>query len=196
LKINISPHKDSVLWIPSTTGAFSTKSAHHLLTSSIPLTPSPLPKSLWKALWKLNLNNRLKLFLWKMVWNIIPTKFRISQTINSIIQDTSCSLCSSSVDSILHFFFYCPIARVVWRQSFWLMDSLALPVHNIIYWLLIILNPVAIGIPQTNSHMFQIFAAVAYDQLWFSRNKAHHDNHVPNALLISATINKLILEHH
>jgi hypothetical protein len=131
-----------------------------------------------------------------MVWNIIPTKFRISQTINSIIQDTSCSLCSSSVDSILHFFFYCPIARVVWRQSFWLMDSLALPVHNIIYWLLIILNPVAIGIPQTNSHMFQIFAAVAYDQLWFSRNKAHHDNHVPNALLISATINKLILEHH
>jgi hypothetical protein len=44
--------------------------------------------------------------------------------------------------------------------------------------------------------MFQIFAAVACDQLWFSRNKAHYNNHVPNALVISATINKIVLEHH
>jgi hypothetical protein len=196
LKIIIRPHEDSVLWTPSTTEAFSTKSAHHLLTSSIPFTPSPLPKSHWKALWKLNLNHRLKLFLRKIVWNIIPTKFRISQIINSTNQDTSYSLCSSPIDSILHLFFSCSIARVVRRQSFWPMDSLALPVHNITDWLFIILNPATIGIPQADSHMFQIFAAVACDQLWFSRNKAHHDNHVPNALVISATINKIVLEHH
>jgi hypothetical protein len=76
------------------------------------------------------------------------------------------------------------------------MHSLALPVHNIADWLLIILNPATIGISQTDSHMFQIFAAVACDQLWFLRNKAHHDNPVPNALVISSTINKLVLEHH
>lgn len=44
--------------------------------------------------------------------------------------------------------------------------------------------------------MFQIFAAVACDQLWFSRNKAHHDKIIPNAITISATINRLVLEHH
>jgi hypothetical protein len=44
--------------------------------------------------------------------------------------------------------------------------------------------------------MFQIFAAVACDQLWFLRNKAHYDNLVPNALVISANINKIALEHH
>lgn len=53
-----------------------------------------------------------------------------------------------------------------------------------------------IGIPQTATHMFQIFAAMACDQLWFSRNKARHDKIVPNAITISATINKLVLEHH
>jgi hypothetical protein len=52
------------------------------------------------------------------------------------------------------------------------MDSLALPMHNITDWLLIILNPTTIGISHTDSHMFQIFAAMACDQLWFSRNKA------------------------
>jgi hypothetical protein len=194
LKIVLSPLHDLVLWTP-TNSAFSTKSAHHLITSSIPVTPFPFSKSHWKALWKLNLNHRLKLFLWKMVWNIIPTKFHISQTINSSPNDTSCSICSFPIDFILHLFFSCPIARVVWHQSFWPLDSLALPVHDITDWLLI-LNPATIGIPQTTTHMFQIFVAVACDQLWFSRNKAHHNKLVPNALTISATINNLVLEHH
>jgi hypothetical protein len=108
LKIVLFPLHDLVLWTHSTNDAFSTKSTHHLITSSIPVTPSPLSKSHWKALWKLNLNHRLKLFLWKMVWNIIPTKFRISQTIDSSPQDTSCSLCSFPIDSIHHRFFLLP----------------------------------------------------------------------------------------
>jgi hypothetical protein len=76
------------------------------------------------------------------------------------------------------------------------LDSLALPANDIIDWLLIILNPATIGIPHTTTHMFQIFAAVACDQLCFSRNKAHHDKLVPNALAISATINNLVLKHY
>lgn len=64
LKIIINHQHDSVLWTPSTSGAFSTKSAHHFLTSSTTLpSPSLLQKHHWKALGKLNLNHRLKLFL-------------------------------------------------------------------------------------------------------------------------------------
>jgi hypothetical protein len=64
-------------------------------------------------------------------------------------------------------------------------------------WLLIILNPHRMpGIPQTEAHMFQIFVVVACDYLWFTRNKSHHDGLIPNALVISATINKTVLEHH
>lgn len=68
---------------------------------------------------------------------------------------------------------------------------------NIIDWLLIILNPNRkIGIPQVEIHLFQIFAVIACDYLWFIRNKAHHDGLIPNALIISSTINKTVLEHH
>jgi len=76
------------------------------------------------------------------------------------------------------------------------LNSLDLLVYNITDWLLIILNPATIGISQTATHMFQIFAAVACDQLWFSMNNAHHDKIIPNAITISATINRLVLEHH
>jgi hypothetical protein len=62
---------------------------------------------------------------------------------------------------------------------------------DITNWLLIILNPHRmIGIPQAEIHLFQIFAAIACDYLWFIKNKAHHDGLIPNALVISSTINR------
>jgi hypothetical protein len=62
LNIRIYDNIDSLLWTPSS-GVFTTKSAHHLLTSNRHSTFSPLPPATWKALWKLKLNHRLRLFL-------------------------------------------------------------------------------------------------------------------------------------
>jgi hypothetical protein len=53
-----------------------------------------------------------------------------------------------------------------------------------------------IGIPQAETHLFQIFAVVTCDYLWFISDKAHHDGLIPNALVILFTINKTVLEHH
>jgi hypothetical protein len=131
-----------------------------------------------------------------MVWNIIPTKSKITQSIPSSSSDTSCSLCSFSTNSLPDLLFTCPIAQVVWRQSFWPLDTISLNVTNMTYWLLIILNPHRLlGISQAEAHMFQIFAAVTCDYLWFIRNKAHHEDLILNALVISSTINKTVLEH-
>jgi hypothetical protein len=53
-----------------------------------------------------------------------------------------------------------------------------------------------LGFSPTETYRFQIFAAVACDYLWFTRNKAHHDGIILNALIISTTINKIALEHY
>jgi hypothetical protein len=45
LKITINHQHDSVLWTPSTSGAFSTQSAHHFLTSPTPPLPPLLSRS-------------------------------------------------------------------------------------------------------------------------------------------------------
>jgi hypothetical protein len=157
LKIGIRLISDSIIWTPSSSGVFSTKSAHHLITSERIVPISPLPSATWKALWKLKLNHRLRLLLWKMGWNILPTKSRISCCIPSAPIDISCSLCSFSTDSLLHLFFSCLIARVVWRNSLWPLDSLALRIDSLSDWLFIILHPKTIGIPASESHLFQIF---------------------------------------
>jgi hypothetical protein len=132
-----------------------------------------------------------------MVWNIILTKFQISQSIPCSLSDNSCFLCSYPTDPLPQLFFTCPIARVVWCQSFWPLDTIALNVTNMTDWLLIILHlHRMLGVPPAETHKFQIFAVVACDYLWFTKNKAHHDGTIPNALSISTTINKTALEHY
>jgi hypothetical protein len=71
---------------------------------------------------KLNINDRARLFLWKIVWNILPTKEQLSHLflVNS---DLSCPLCKVANDSLQHLFFECIYARVVWRHFFWPLHS-------------------------------------------------------------------------
>jgi hypothetical protein len=76
------------------------------------------------------------------------------------------------------------------------LDIFALRICSMADWLHIILHPHTVGIPASASHFFQIFVTVACDQIWFARNKAHHENLVPNAMTISAKINRLSNEHY
>jgi hypothetical protein len=194
LCIKIRTLSDALLWTASSLGCFTTKSAHHLYTAQRPLQFSPVLAYSWKGLWKLKLTHRFKLFLWKMVWNIVPTKSRISLSIHSGL-DTSCSLCSNSNNSLLHLFFSCPITRVIWRNSFWPLDILALHISFMFDWLNIILHLEMIGIPLVDTHFFQIFAMVACDRIWFSRNKAFHEGLIPNALFVSSSVNQVSRAH-
>jgi hypothetical protein len=157
--------------------------------------PQSLPIHFWKSLWKLNLNDRLKLFLWKIAWNILPTKDRLSQffPINS---DHSCPLCKVETDFMHHLFFNCVFAKVAWRHSFWPLDSAAFSFTSMVDWINIIISPgCSLGIPHVDHHNFQIFASMACDILWFYRNKVLHDGLSFDAHSVSVHINKISLEH-
>jgi hypothetical protein len=76
------------------------------------------------------------------------------------------------------------------------VDSITLHINSMPYWLSIILHSETIGILLSNSHFFQIFATVTCDQIWYARNKTLHEELVPNALVISSTINRIVKNHH
>jgi hypothetical protein len=70
------------IWTPSSNGFFSTKSAYNLITSQrVSSAISPFSSSQWKLLWNLNLNDKLKLFLWKIAWDIVPSRMRLNKVI-------------------------------------------------------------------------------------------------------------------
>jgi hypothetical protein len=195
LKTRISLDQDpTYLWTASTSGRFSVSSAYNLIASN-PIISNSITLQLWNSLWKLNLNDRLRLFLWKIAWNILPTQERPGQLFH-INSDISCPLCKVADDSLQHLLFNCIFARVVWRHSFWPLDSIAFHFSSMLDWIKLILCPSSsLGIPQEDCHKFQIFAFVACDILWFYRNKAFHDRTTFDARNISAHVNKISLEY-
>lgn len=102
------------IWTPSCSGRFSTSSAYlSIIASNASIPASPDSCSFWKSIWKLNLNDRVKLFLWKIAWNIIPTKARLNAIFISSWSDDLCPLCKVDIDSLQHLFFNCTFAHIV-----------------------------------------------------------------------------------
>jgi len=96
-KIRISStSQPRFLWTFSTSGKFSSKSASLQIKKSqddLSVLPVVSP-DFWKKIWKLNLNDRLRLFLWKIAWNILPTRERLNPVFSSLDSLSNCPLCN------------------------------------------------------------------------------------------------------
>ena len=125
-KIRIPLHSFEVyLWTPCLSSLFTTKLAYNLISKPRTSTAiSPISPSHWKAMWKLRLTDRLKIFLWKIAWDIIPSKTRINDVFPLSPADLIYPLCNVEEDSLHHLFFRCPFGRISWRTSHWPLDSL------------------------------------------------------------------------
>ena len=100
----------------------------HLMASSLPSQPIksfpildlPLPPLLSPILlWKLNITDRLKLFLSKIAWDIIPSKTKINVVFPISTAKLVCSLCNLEEDSLPRLFFRYVFARIAWTSSHW-----------------------------------------------------------------------------
>jgi hypothetical protein len=168
LKINFSYESQyKFIWTPSTNGLFTTKSAYRMISSQrTNLSLSPLAAASWKLLWNLNLNDRLKLFLWKIAWDFVPSKSRLNSVFPIPQADLVYPLCNVEEDSLSHLFFRCFFPRISWRLSPWPLDSLKFSALSLSDWIKGILTPFnSFGIPSANKHLFQIYAAVFCDLL-------------------------------
>ena len=186
--------------VPNLFGLLLLQDIWPLLRPVVSLLPTPVPLPVlfppffWKSIWKLNLNDRLKLFLWKIAWNILPTMERLGQLFP--ISDTHCPLCKVADDSLSHLFFECFFARVVWHHSFWPLDSTTFPFSLMADWIASIISPGhSLGILLKDQHKFQFFSSVACDILCFYRNKALHEGLTFDARSVSLHINKISFEH-
>jgi hypothetical protein len=192
-----SPSISEFLWTPSSSGKFTTSSAYRFISSlRVSAYSTPFVPAQWKQLWKLKLNARLKLFLWKIAWDIVPSKARLQAVFPISPDDSMCPLCNMEEDSLLHLFFNCSFARIAWRSSFWPLDSQAWSSLSLSSWVQGIISPhAAFGIPKDDVHLFQIFSAVLCDRLWFCRNKAIHEGSIPDISKLALSIKKTASAH-
>lgn len=125
----------------------------------------------------LQLQDRLKLLLWKIAAEAIPVKAPSFLSLGSLSDTTTlCPFCQEHAESILHVFHGCQLARALWSLSAWPLAisrfSFACPAD----WIRFILHAgVELGFRPSSLPSFILNAALILDVLWFPRNKAVHE---------------------
>jgi hypothetical protein len=190
------PEFNKWCWVPSCLGIFFVKSAHKLSLSEGGIS-SPLSTDAWFSLWGLKLQARLKHLLWKVAWDILPSRAKIGRFVVSDDPEAwSCPFCKGPLETLSHIFLECHLAKFLWRCSPCPFSILAFSTRPISDWVLAILSPMAaLGIPKLEVRKFQHFAVLTLDFIWRARNQLVHEGIQPfsSKAIIQISLN---LNHH
>lgn len=74
---------DKLFWPLEATGEFSVKSVYRTLVARRCEASSTLQQGVWKELWSLKMHKRLKLLLWKVAWEMLPTKCKVAERLGN-----------------------------------------------------------------------------------------------------------------
>ncbi|KAK4387778.1 putative mitochondrial protein [Sesamum angolense] len=108
---------DLLVWHYSKNGIFSVRSAYHLaLSMSVKASSSGTgwPLQLWHKVWQAPAPNKVKLFIWRAIRNILP---RQAICRGAFLMTISHALFESVSEGPIHTFFHCAFARQVWALS-------------------------------------------------------------------------------
>ena len=110
--------EDEVLWHFDKKGQYSVKSGYQIALQIKYLdTPSYYGDAFkyWKDLWTLNIPEKIKIFLWRVARNLLPTAENLWR--KKILSTPICRLCNKEVETITHSLLYCKNSHKIWRQA-------------------------------------------------------------------------------
>jgi hypothetical protein len=164
--------KDSWCWTGTTRGVFSVQSAYHLLkevemANDVGSSSNPsLSQHIWKTIWGLGVQPKIRNFLWRACSNILPTRSKLFD--KKISFTYSCSSCNEEAETTVHALWLCLTALEAWSLS-------GLP------WLILLPNPRTLAdlledaaLALSNAEL--IFFTTILWKLWCFRNDAIYGN--------------------
>lgn len=105
---------DRIIWHYNSNGIYSVKSGYHLaMTEGIEGSEGPRGRNsrFFKLLWHLNIQNKIKIFIWRVVHSILPTRLHLAT--RRIHTDKTCPLCLDFPEHSYHTFWLCAVAQDV-----------------------------------------------------------------------------------
>lgn len=122
----------------------------------------------WKKLWNLKAPGRLKMFLWRLCSNILPTKENSSK--HFIISESSCNLYKNASKSARHLFLFCPVAKALWFAVYWGLKSEVVSASSTKDIISLVLN-LPDALCQTWGHWkLSLTMALILDEIWHRKN--------------------------
>lgn len=100
-----------IIWIPNNKGKFSVKTVYQTMINSQEFNQQVPHLALFNKMWNLKIYDRHKLLLWKIFWNILPTRSKVKSIIPHI-KTTNCALCNQEEEDLEHLFVKCLVNRI------------------------------------------------------------------------------------
>ncbi|GKV13708.1 hypothetical protein SLEP1_g24695 [Rubroshorea leprosula] len=75
-----------------------------------------LMKPVWSAIWHMDTVPKIKHFLWKFIWEILPTRLALQH--RRVDCASNCCICDQAEESNYHLFFTCHWSKQVWAGSY------------------------------------------------------------------------------
>ncbi|GAU48919.1 hypothetical protein TSUD_301740 [Trifolium subterraneum] len=118
IPLQLTNEEDVPIWRFSRNGKYSVRSAYYQLMEVIIDNNHLREEGNWTKLWKLNVPNKVKIFLWRSLRGCLPVKERLIP--KGVQCDSKCICCDVSGENEWHCFFGCKAAQEVWIESeFW-----------------------------------------------------------------------------
>lgn len=140
---------------------FSSKDAYLLDQRHQTPINTQLSSQHWRVLWQSKIHERLKLLLWKVAWNAMPTNEILGQRFK--IEFSYCFVCHRGTEPIEHILLHCPYSKIIWSYLHWQLQLETFANINAIKWVEIVLG-------STILYAFQLIVDMdfSYKQLYSS----------------------------
>jgi len=111
---------DSPAWHPDPKGVFSVKSAYalgirirdHHNGADASTSNGEASCFDWKRVWRMNVANKVKVFVWQLAHNSLQVKKNIAR--RGVKLDTLCPICQRFDEDMGHLFLKCKTMRLCW----------------------------------------------------------------------------------
>ncbi|KAL5767312.1 hypothetical protein ACOSQ2_014095 [Xanthoceras sorbifolium] len=108
IPLSLGDCADSLIWHFDKTGEYSVKSGYRVAAQeklSLSGSSSSPDSKWWLALWNLNIPPKIKIFIWRVCHNAIPSLCNLCS--RKIVVDPCCSRCGDAPESSAHALFWC-----------------------------------------------------------------------------------------
>ncbi|KAH9679641.1 putative reverse transcriptase/RNA-dependent DNA polymerase [Citrus sinensis] len=113
-----TPKPDQYLWHYDKYGQYSVKSGYQIaLKLKCPNSPCSSDSSLsqWNVIWAAELPEKIKIFMWRAVKNLLPTASNLWR--RKIVGSPICRRCGVKNEDVIHALLDCKVAKKVWRNA-------------------------------------------------------------------------------
>lgn len=109
---NVTGTTDRLSWGETKDGNFTVRSAYAFLTRDV--SPRPWLGKLFDRVWKVQAPERVRVFLWQVVHQIIMTN--VERYRRHISASALCQVCNGGEETIIHVLRDCPFMSGIWNR--------------------------------------------------------------------------------